>query len=247
MPPLPPRHPEPANVRYPPARRPPELLAEPVPTCLRERRGPAWTANPPAPRSSERSLCRRSITAILAIRSRATPCATPTCASAPAPRRDGPATRSHPRDHPGARPRPDAPGTGTPLRHQSRHAPRPGTGHPHADPANLANVPGLLPGAGVPVEHLEELRCLYAGAGDNLEQLIARLELRAGSSRELARRVGISPATLWEYRRGNFPLPLALLRQLCKTVGEDIVQAEVLCAPGRTPAPPRARLPRGAG
>jgi transcriptional regulator with XRE-family HTH domain len=82
--------------------------------------------------------------------------------------------------------------------------------------------------AGVSAEHLEELRRLYAGAGDNLEQLIARLELRAGSSRELARKVGISPATLWEYRRGNFPLPLALLRQMCAAVGEDAAPAELL-------------------
>jgi transcriptional regulator with XRE-family HTH domain len=82
--------------------------------------------------------------------------------------------------------------------------------------------------AGVPAEHLEELRRLYAGAGETLEEFIARLELRAGSSRELARRVGISPATLWEYRRGNFPLPLALLRQLCASVDEDAGPAEVL-------------------
>src|SRR5215472_6289672 len=81
---------------------------------------------------------------------------------------------------------------------------------------------------GVPGEHLEELRRLYTGAGDNLEQFIARLELRAGSSRELAQRVGISPATLWEYRRGNFPLPLALLRQMCQVVGADSTPAEVL-------------------
>ncbi|HTU20175.1 MAG TPA: helix-turn-helix transcriptional regulator [Gemmataceae bacterium] len=81
---------------------------------------------------------------------------------------------------------------------------------------------------GVPVEHLEELRRLYAGAGDTLEQLIARLELRAGSSRELARRVGISAATLWEYRRGNFPLPLELLRRMCAAVGEDAPEGETL-------------------
>ncbi len=82
--------------------------------------------------------------------------------------------------------------------------------------------------AGVPDEHLEQLRRLYAGAGDTLEQFIARLELRAGSSRELARRVGISAATLWEYRRGNFPLPLALLRQMCAAVGQDAGPAEIL-------------------
>jgi transcriptional regulator with XRE-family HTH domain len=75
---------------------------------------------------------------------------------------------------------------------------------------------------------LEELRRLYAGMGDTLEQLISRLELKAGSPRELARRVGISPATLWEYRRGNFPLPLSLLRQLCEAVVEDSELAERL-------------------
>ena len=80
----------------------------------------------------------------------------------------------------------------------------------------------------VPEENLEELRRLYTGAGDTLEQFIARLELRAGSSRELARRVGISPATLWEYRRGNFPLPLALLRQMCAAVREDAAPGEIL-------------------
>jgi transcriptional regulator with XRE-family HTH domain len=77
-------------------------------------------------------------------------------------------------------------------------------------------------------EHLEELRRLYAGPGDTLGQFLARLELRAGSSRELARLVGISPATLWEYRRGNFPLPLALLRQLCAAVGQDPAPGEAL-------------------
>jgi transcriptional regulator with XRE-family HTH domain len=79
--------------------------------------------------------------------------------------------------------------------------------------------------AGVKADQLEELQGLYAGPGDNLEQMIARLELRAGSPRELARRVGISPATLWEYRRGNFPLPLPLLRSLCSAVGEDATVA----------------------
>jgi len=77
-------------------------------------------------------------------------------------------------------------------------------------------------------EPLEELLRLYAGPGDTLEQFIARLELRAGSSRELAQRVGISPATLWEYRRGNFPLPLELLRRLCQAVGADFPPAEKL-------------------
>jgi transcriptional regulator with XRE-family HTH domain len=75
---------------------------------------------------------------------------------------------------------------------------------------------------------VEELRRLYAGAGDTLERLIARMELRAGSPRELARRVGISASTLWEYRRGHFPLPLSLLRRMCRAVGEDPVPAELL-------------------
>jgi transcriptional regulator with XRE-family HTH domain len=77
-------------------------------------------------------------------------------------------------------------------------------------------------------DQLEELRRLYAGPGDTLSQFIARLELQAGSSRELARRVGISPATLWEYRRGNFPLPRALLRRLCRAVGQDAAPGEAL-------------------
>src|SRR5262245_15856707 len=74
---------------------------------------------------------------------------------------------------------------------------------------------------GVEPQRLEELRRLYTGPGETLEEYVGRLELLAGSSRELAHRVGISPTTLWEYRRGNFPLPLALLRKLCKAVGEN--------------------------
>lgn len=81
---------------------------------------------------------------------------------------------------------------------------------------------------GVPDQELEELRRLYAGQADTLEHFIARLELKAGSSRELARRVGISPATLWEYRRGNFPMPLAVLHRLCEVVGEDASLGESL-------------------
>lgn len=81
---------------------------------------------------------------------------------------------------------------------------------------------------GVSASQLEEVCQLFAGPGDTLEQLIARLELRAGSPRELARRVGISPVTLWEYRRGNFPLPLTLLRRLCEAVEEDPGPAETL-------------------
>jgi transcriptional regulator with XRE-family HTH domain len=77
-------------------------------------------------------------------------------------------------------------------------------------------------------EPLEVLRQLYAGPGDTLGEFIARLELRAGTPRELARRVGISTATLWEYRRGHFPLPLELLRKLCQAVEEDPAPAEAL-------------------
>jgi transcriptional regulator with XRE-family HTH domain len=83
-------------------------------------------------------------------------------------------------------------------------------------------------GSKVSPEDLEALRRLYAGSGHTLEEFIARLELRVGSPRELARRVGISPATLWEYRRGNFPLPLALLRRLCRAGDEDPSLAETL-------------------
>jgi transcriptional regulator with XRE-family HTH domain len=82
--------------------------------------------------------------------------------------------------------------------------------------------------SGVSAEQLEELRRLYAGPGETLGQFLARLELRAGSSRELARRVGLSPATLWEYRRGNFPLPIDVLRQLCAAVGQDPAPGEAL-------------------
>jgi transcriptional regulator with XRE-family HTH domain len=77
-------------------------------------------------------------------------------------------------------------------------------------------------------EQVEEVRRLYTGPGDTLEHFIARLELRAGSSRELARRADISPTTLWEYRRGNFPLRLPLLRRLCRAVGQDPAVAEAL-------------------
>lgn len=94
-------------------------------------------------------------------------------------------------------------------------------------------------------ELLEQVQGLYAGSGGALEQLIARLELAAGSPRELARRVRISATTLWEYRRGNFPLPLALLQRLCHVVGEDPgaaatlwyqVERERLAARGYPPA-----------
>ncbi|HEY7326681.1 MAG TPA: helix-turn-helix transcriptional regulator [Gemmataceae bacterium] len=92
----------------------------------------------------------------------------------------------------------------------------------------LQQLLAFYQGQGVGESYMEELRRLYAGSGDTLEQFLARLELQAGSSRELARRVGISAATLWEYRRGHFPLPLSLLRQMCSAVGEDTVLAEEL-------------------
>lgn len=77
-------------------------------------------------------------------------------------------------------------------------------------------------------QEIEELRRLYAGEGGTLAEWIARLELLAGSPRDLARRVGISPATLWEYRRGNYPLPIGLLRRLCEAVGAEAAPAEAL-------------------
>jgi transcriptional regulator with XRE-family HTH domain len=77
-------------------------------------------------------------------------------------------------------------------------------------------------------KQLEELCQLYAGPRDTLARFLSRLELLAGSPFELARRVGISHATLWEYRRGHFPLPLALLRRMCQAVSEDPVPAETL-------------------
>jgi transcriptional regulator with XRE-family HTH domain len=81
---------------------------------------------------------------------------------------------------------------------------------------------------GASPQELEELRRLYAGPGDTLSEFVARLELKAGSSRELARRVGISPTTLWQYRRGSFPLPLDLLHRLCEAVGEEAAPAQQL-------------------
>jgi len=77
-------------------------------------------------------------------------------------------------------------------------------------------------------EQLELLRSLYTGPGDTLGQFLSRLELKAGTPKELARRVGISAATLWEYRRGHFPLPLPLLRKLCAAVGEEATLVEAI-------------------
>lgn len=75
---------------------------------------------------------------------------------------------------------------------------------------------------------IEAVRNLYAGPCDSLQHFIARLELRAGSSPELARKVGVSPATLWEYKRGNFPTPYALLKKMCVITGEDFELGEKL-------------------
>ena len=74
---------------------------------------------------------------------------------------------------------------------------------------------------GVPDDKIGQLLDLYTGPCESLEHLISRLELRAGSARELARRAGISASTLWEYRRGNFPLSWSLLVKLCQAVGQD--------------------------
>src|SRR5258708_4387155 len=80
----------------------------------------------------------------------------------------------------------------------------------------------------VAADQIEQLLDLYTGPCESLEQFIARLELRAGSARELAQRVGISPSTLWEYRRGNFPLPWPLVEKLCRAVQEQPQSAAAL-------------------
>ncbi len=82
--------------------------------------------------------------------------------------------------------------------------------------------------AQVPGELLDELRRLYLGEVETLGNFLAQLELRAGGARELARRAGISPATLWEYQRGNFPLPWCLLEKLCACVEADTQTVESL-------------------
>jgi transcriptional regulator with XRE-family HTH domain len=75
---------------------------------------------------------------------------------------------------------------------------------------------------------LEEVRRIYAGPRGTLHELLSWMEVEVGSAHDLARRVGISPSTLWEYRRGRFPLPLTLLREICEAAGEDPTQAEPL-------------------
>lgn len=79
---------------------------------------------------------------------------------------------------------------------------------------------------GVSEEVLDELRDLYAGPADSIENVIARLELRAGSSPRLARKIGVSAATMWEYRRGNFPVPHELLRKMCQALRVDFEPLE---------------------
>lgn len=80
--------------------------------------------------------------------------------------------------------------------------------------------------AGVSEERLDELRDLYAGPADSMENVIARLELKAGSSPKLAKKVGVSAATLWEYRRGNFPVPHSILQKMCDSLKVDFERAE---------------------
>ena len=75
---------------------------------------------------------------------------------------------------------------------------------------------------------LDELRDEYTGTPETLLNFIGRLELKAGSSPKLARKVGVSPATLWEYRRGNFPVPHKILRTMCKATSADFDTAEEL-------------------
>ncbi len=78
----------------------------------------------------------------------------------------------------------------------------------------------------VPAQQVEELCQLYSGAPETVSDLIARYELRAGSLRNLARMMKLSPATLWEYRRGKFPVSWPQLLRFCRMVGEDEQLAE---------------------
>lgn len=83
-------------------------------------------------------------------------------------------------------------------------------------------------GEGIDEPTLDELRDHYTGVVDSLLTYIGRLELKAGSSPKLARKVGVSPATLWEYRRGNFPVPHKILKKMCKATSMDFERAEQL-------------------
>ena len=80
----------------------------------------------------------------------------------------------------------------------------------------------------LPAQTVEEVCQLYSGAPETVPDLIARYEMRAGSLRNLARMAKLSPATLWEYRRGKFPVSLSLLRKFCELVGEDEQRAEAV-------------------
>ncbi len=80
----------------------------------------------------------------------------------------------------------------------------------------------------VPAAQVEAVRSLYAGPCDTLQHIIGRMELKAGSSPELARKIGIAPATLWEYKRGHFPVPYPILKKLCAASDEDFTVAEAL-------------------
>lgn len=82
--------------------------------------------------------------------------------------------------------------------------------------------------SGVSEERLDELRDLYAGPADSMGNVIARLELKAGSSPRLAKKVGISAATLWEYRRGNFPVPHTILTKMCETLKVEFERVEIV-------------------
>ncbi len=77
-------------------------------------------------------------------------------------------------------------------------------------------------------EQVEELCRLYSGAPDSISELIARCEMRAGSLTDLARLVKLSACTLWEYRRGHFPIPLSLLLRFCRLAGEDEARAQAV-------------------
>jgi transcriptional regulator with XRE-family HTH domain len=75
---------------------------------------------------------------------------------------------------------------------------------------------------------LDKLRDDYTGPADSLLNFVGRMELKAGSSPKLARKVGVSPATLWEYRRGNFPVPYKILVKMCKVTSTDFEVTEAL-------------------
>jgi transcriptional regulator with XRE-family HTH domain len=81
---------------------------------------------------------------------------------------------------------------------------------------------------GVPACQLDHLENLYLGEHDPWSQLLRRLELQAGSARDLAIRVGLSPSAWWQCTQGNIPIPFSLLERLCAAVGEPLAEAEPL-------------------